>query len=175
MAKRKAKAAEAVGAGAEGRGTAMAAVLGFVAMGGIFPALVVALWLQPLPVLIPDAPVEATAVEEEKGQLVYVPLQNPVSVALGSGARLQAYLAIAVRGEPLELAALNQRVETLLQPIEAAMLVEAQGMMAEGADGGRLHAEMPERMRAVMNHAIGTADWPEPVEEVLVTSLVVQD
>lgn len=155
----------------------VAMMMGFLCMGGIVPALVVALWLQPAPApLVPDSTAGPAEAEETEEELVYVPLDNPVSVALGSqGRRLQAYLAVAVRGKPMDLLALNATVEAKRQPLEAALLVETQAMMAEGADGTELHSALPERLRRVINAGIGTEAWPEPVEEVLITSLVLQE
>ncbi|MEY4985059.1 MAG: hypothetical protein RIR62_3325, partial [Pseudomonadota bacterium] len=37
-----------------------------------------------------------------------------------------------------------------------------------------MHRELPERLRKIINGAIGTEDWPEPVVEVLITSLAIQ-
>mgnify|MGYP000016294249 CR=1 FL=1 len=56
----------------------------------------------------------------------------------------------------------------------AAVEGEAQKLMDVGADSDALHRELPERLRKIINGAIGTEDWPEPVVEVLITSLAMQ-
>ena len=151
------------------------AAMGFVSMGGFVPGVVVILWLQAAPApMIPEPAAEVVTVDEGR-KLIYVQLDNPISVALGTGRQMQAYLAVSLRGTQDELLSLNAAVQDKRQPIEATLLIEAQEMMAEGADGERLHAELPPRLRGVMNDQIGWPEFPEPVEEVLIISMTMQD
>lgn len=162
---------------AQGKQSVWPLLAGFMPVGGAMLAGLGAVLLQEPPALPWGEMEEAAPVEEEstQGPRVYVPLTDLLTVALERGGpRMEAGLAFAVRGSTEELLGLNTRVQTQIGVIEAAVVRTAQEVLAEGADSLRLHAELPGRLRAAVNEVIGTEDWPEPVDEVLITSLVVQ-
>lgn len=149
--------------------------LGFGLVGGFGLAGVGALLMQAPPAL-PWAEGEAAPVEVvEPGPRVYVPLTDVLTISLAKGGpRMEAGLAFAVRGSSQELLGLTTRVQAQIGPIEAEVVRAAQEVVAGGADSLRVHAELPGRLRDVVNALIGSEDWPEPVDEVLITSLVVR-
>lgn len=162
---------------AERGGGSLPALIGFAAAVLPMAALLFALWMAPLPEpLYRDVPQAAEAAEAgpETG-VIYVDLPEPLMVATAANQpRVQIALAVALKGDLLKLAALGDEVLAKSQPLSAEMLSVAQQMVAEGADSDMLHRDLPERLRAVINGAIGTEDWPEPVAEVLFTSLALQ-
>lgn len=150
------------------------AVLGFGLLAGPMLGAVIALWVQPMPA--PLQPTEHADMHgEEAAPVQYFDLPDPLSVALAEGEpRLQLTLAIAVRGELEKLLPLRDTVMAKTDMLKAAMLLEAQRMVAEGADSEALHRDLPARLRGVINGEIGTSEMPAPVEEVLITSLTMQ-
>jgi hypothetical protein len=96
-------------------------------------------------------------------------------VSLGPQAALvEANLAFGLRGEVLALAELQKTVDAQMARINAVLLAETQAMVLEGMDSVALHKVLPERLRGVINGMLGTEDWPEPVEEVMLIELVMQ-
>lgn len=172
MAKGKVKTAGA----APKEGGSLPAVFGFSSMALPMAGLLVALWTAPLP-----QPFKMTEGEEAHGDekveiaVHYVDLPEPLTVATAPGQpRVQITLAVAIKGNLLKLAGMEEEVLAKAQRITADMLGEAQKLMDVGADSDALHRELPERLRKIINGAIGTEDWPEPVVEVLITSLAMQ-
>lgn len=167
----------------KGKGTAIAeeggslpAVMGFAVMALPMAGVLVALWTAPMPTLLQkEAATEQVGDAPPEAGVIYVDLPEPLTVATAPNQpRVQITLAVAIEGDLLKLAGMEETVMAKSQRITAEMLAEAQQMMADGADSDRLHRELPERLRRVINGAIGTEDWPEPVAEVLVTSLALQ-
>lgn len=153
------------------------AIAGFsVVSGTMIVALGVLLMRAPPPMPWAEAGTDAEAVPDDRRELtrVYVPLTETLTVALQeNGPRMEAGLALAVRGTTEDLLSLNSRVEARIGPIEAEVVRAAQEVVADSADSQSLHAILPGRLRAVINREIGTENWPAPVEEVLITSLEV--
>jgi hypothetical protein len=130
----------------------------------------------PPPMPWAEADAEAETVSGDAGELtrIYVPLTETLIIALReNGPRMEAGLALAVRGTAEDLLSLNSRVEARIGPIEAEVVRAAQEVVAASTDSQTLHTELPGRLRAVINREIGTEAWPSPVEEVLITSLSV--
>ena len=154
------------------------AIAGFsVICGTVIVALAVLLQRAPPPLPWAEAEAEAEVVPEDREMLprVYVPLTDMLTVALSeNGPRMEAGLALAVRGSTEDLLKLNSMVEARIGPIEAEVVRTAQELVAASADSQSLHAELPGRLRAVINKEIGSDIWPAPVEEVLITSLEVR-
>lgn len=150
------------------------ATLGFLCVAGPMLGAVVALWLQPLPAPLHSRE-DVASHGEAAAPLQYFDLPDPLSVAVAEGEpRMQMTLAIAVRGELEKLLPLRDSVLAKTDLLKAAMLLEAQTLVAEGADSEALHRELPAHLRDVINAEIGTEDMPAPVEEVLITSLTMQ-
>jgi hypothetical protein len=150
---------------------------GFALVGGSMVAGLVSVLLRDAPALPWSHAAEAAPVPEEppRGPRVYVPLTDVLTISLRKGGpRMEAGLAFAVRGSTEELLGLTTRVQAQIGPIEAAVVQAAQDVVAEGAESLRVHAELPGRIRAAVNDLIGSEDWPEPVDEVLITSLVMR-
>lgn len=154
-------------------------VAGFATMTLPMAGLVAALWAAPRPAPLRVA--HETVVEEETAEekaesgVIYVDLPEPLTVAtVQNQARMQVSLAVLIRGNLLELAGMDDAITQKSKRIMAEMLIEAEEMVAEGADSDRLHRDLPERLRQVINGAIGTEDLPEPVAEVLITSMALQ-
>ncbi|MBA4351974.1 MAG: hypothetical protein C0427_12105 [Rhodobacter sp.] len=152
------------------------AIAGFsVVSGTMIVALAVLLQRAPPPMPWAEADAEVAAEETEVLPRVYVPLTHMLTIALReNGPRMEAGLALAVRGSAEDLLKLNSMVEARIGPIEAEVVRAAQEVVASSAESNALHAELPERLRAVINQQIGSDDWPAPVEEVLITSLEVR-
>jgi len=152
------------------------AIAGFsVVSGTMIVALAVLLQRAPPPMPWAEAGAEVAAEETEVLPRVYVPLTHMLTIALReNGPRMEAGLALAVRGSAEDLLKLNSMVEARIGPIEAEVVRAAQEVVASSAESNALHAELPERLRAVINQQIGSDDWPAPVEEVLITSLEVR-
>jgi hypothetical protein len=154
-------------------------VAGFATMALPMTGLVAALWAAPRPAplrVAEEAVVEEETVEEKaEAGVIYVDLPEPLTVAtVQNQARMQVSLAVLIKGSLLELAGMDGVITQKSKRIMAEMLIEAEQMVAEGADSDRLHRDLPERLRRVINGAIGTEDWPEPVAEVLITSMALQ-
>jgi hypothetical protein len=121
-----------------------------------------------------EAEAEVALEDHDAQKRIYLPLNNSLTVALEqAGPQVVAKLALAVRGSAENLLTLDSLVEARLGTIEAGVVRAAQEVVASGADTQLLHAELPERLRMVINGEIGTDSWPDPVEEVLITSLTV--
>lgn len=153
------------------------AVLGFVLMTAPMLGLTGALWVQPMPApLYTPKPGRVEAQGTEEVPLQYIDLPDPLSVATAPGEpRMQVTLAVAIRAELEKLLPMKDVVTAKSQRISALMLGVAQDMVAAGADSDTLHRDLPAALRGVINRELGTEDWPEPVEEVLITSLMVQE
>ena len=120
----------------------------------------------------PEAPVGA----EAELAVNYVDLPEPLMMATAPGQpRAQIMVALAIKGNPAELAGMEEKVLSKVQRISAEMLDETEELITAGADSDALHHELPERLRKIVNAVIGTEDWPEPVVEVLITSLAMQE
>lgn len=153
------------------------AIAGFSVVSGTMILCLGALLVRPPPPM-PWAEAEAEAEEapdnREALPRVYVPLTDTLTIALReTGPRMEAGLALAVRGSTEDLLKLNSLVEARIGPIEAEVVRAAQEVVASSGDSQSLHAELPGRLRAVINDQIGSDVWPDPVEEVLITSLTV--
>gem|GEM_PF-4074654 len=165
----------------EASGT-LPAIAGFVVVaGGMLPAL----WLlltEPPPAL-PWAEAEAAAEaadgpdkvaeEDAHGSWIYVPLTKELEVGLGRGMPvLKAMAIIAVRGSTEELPGLNALVTGDLARIESAMMAEVLDMMTATTGIDAIHRELPTRLRDAANRVIGSETDPAPVDEVMLTSVV---
>ncbi len=152
------------------------AIAGFsVVSGTMIVALAVLLQRAPAPLPWAEAETEVVAEDQEVLPRVYVPLTHTLTIALQeNGPRMEAGLALAVRGSAEDLLKLNSMVEARIGPIEAEVVRAAQDVVAESTESRSLHAVLPERLREVINREIGSDVWPTPVEEVLITSLEVR-
>jgi hypothetical protein len=131
----------------------------------------------PLPWAEAEADLEAEEVSDNREAFprIYVPLTDTLTISLReNGPRMEAGLALAVRGSAEDLLKLNSMVEARIGPIEAEVVRTAQEVVADSADSKSLHEVLPERLRAAINREIGSDVWPAPVEEVLITSLEVR-
>lgn len=152
------------------------AIAGFsVVSGTMIVALAVLLQRAPPPLPWAEREAEVVAEDQEVLPRVYVPLTHMLTIALQeNGPRMEAGLALAVRGSAEDLLKLNSMVEARIGPIEAEVVRAAQEVVASSAESNALHEMLPERLREVINQQIGSDDWPAPVEEVLITSLEVR-
>jgi hypothetical protein len=154
------------------------AIAGFsVVSGTMILCLGVLLFRSPPPLPWAEAEAEVEEVPDDRAafQRVYVPLTDTLTIALReNGPRMEAGLALAVRGSLEDLLKLNSMVEARIGPIEAEVVRTAQEVVADSADSKSLHEVLPERLRAAINREIGSDVWPAPVEEVLITSLEVR-
>ena len=166
----------------EGNGGTLPLMAGFVIVAGGMVWALGALLSEPPPSLPwDDAGAEAEVMEDpavalrEKGDRLYVPLTKFLDVGLGRGKPvLQASATVAVRGSAEELLALNTLVGANLTQIEAAMMAEALDLMGTTPDIVSIHRDLPGRLRDAINRVIGTEEWPDPVEEVMLTSVALQ-
>lgn len=158
----------------EEMGSPWPAIAGFGVVGGtMIIALGVLLGRAPPPMPWAEDVVEVEAADDRADlPRIYVPLTDTLTVALSqSGPRMEAELALAVRGSTDDLLSLNSMVQARIAPIEAGVVRAAQELVSKNADSRTLHVELPIRLRETINHEIGTEDWPHPVEEVLITAL----
>lgn len=149
---------------------------GFVLVGGVMLTGLGMVMTQPppdLPWASDEEPVVDPSAElRAKGERLYVPLTKFLDAGLGRGKpRMEASLSVAVRGSSEELLALNTRVGGNISQIEAAMMVEALDVMSKTPEIGAIHRDLPGRLRDAINRVIGTEEWPEPVEEVMLTAV----
>lgn len=149
----------------------MPVVLGFALPAGIALAMAGALLGHP----VGPAPEEAQAARPAGVTQLYVALKEPLFIGMGTGPRMRLDLAVAVEGTGAQLLALNAAVEGAMARVQAAIVAEAQTLVLEGADSGAVHDALPARARAAINAMLGSADFPDPVREVLILGLVVQD
>lgn len=150
------------------------AIAGFGVVSGAMMASLAVLLLRAPPPLPWAGAEEAVVATDDRAALprVYVPLTHALTIKLREGGpRMEAGLALAVRGSTEDLLALTSRVEAQIAPIEAEVVRVAQEVVAESADSQSLHAVLPVKLRDVINSAIATEDWPAPVDEVLITAL----
>ena len=149
------------------------AVLGFAFPAGLAIAMAAVLMLSYPPRV--EHPVDQAAAEEAEAKThLYIAMQEPIFVSLGTGPRMKLDLAVSVSGTGEQLLALNAVVDDQLSRVRAAILSEAQEMVLEGADSVKVHASLPDRARATINRMLGSEDFPEPVSEVLILGLAVQ-
>lgn len=121
-------------------------------------------------------PPDPAAIEEAEFRSLnrlHIEMQAPIFVSVGVGPRLRIHLAMTVAGSGAELARLNAHVAGDLDRISAAILIEAEALVREGATAAMVHDLLPERARDAVNRIAGMEDFPEPVEEVLITQLFV--
>ena len=162
----------------EDRGGVLPVMVGFLLVGGAMIGGLGMMLLQPIPApewAEVEAPVVDPAAElRARGERLYVPLSKFLDASLGRGQpRMEASLSVAVRGSSKELLALNTLVGGNIAQIEAAMMVEVLEVFGRTQDSAELHRELPPRLRDAINRTVGTEEWPEPVEEVLLTALAI--
>lgn len=151
----------------------MPAILGFAFPAGLALALAAVLLVTYPPRV--EVPVEETGTEQRAGLThLYITLQEPLFVSLGTGPRMKLDLAVSVSGTSAQLLELNAVVDDQMTRVRAAILSEAQAMVMAGADSVAVHASLPEQARATINGMLGSEDFPEPVTEVLILGLAVQ-
>ena len=150
------------------------AILGFAFPAGLALALAAVLLLSyPPRVEVPADTVEAAP--SAALTHLYIALEEPLFVSLGTGPRMKLDLAVSISGTSAQLLELNAVVDDQLSRVRAAILSEAQAMVMEGADSATVHAALPRQARATINGMLGSADFPEPVTEVLILGLALQE
>ncbi|MBD1203344.1 MAG: hypothetical protein H9533_04320 [Rhodobacteraceae bacterium] len=150
------------------------AILGFAFPAGLALALAAVLLVSYPPRV--EVAAEEAVVEQPAGLMhLYIALQEPLYVSLGTGPRMKLDLAVSVSGTSAQLLELNAVVDDQLSRVRAAILSEAQEMVMEGADSVMVHAALPERARDTINGMLGSEDFPEPVAEVLILGLALQE
>ncbi len=149
-------------------------LLGFCCLGGGFG--VAALLVMQPPPPAPFAPVaEAVEVPDPALMQVYVPLEEQIAVAVAEQpVRVMLNVGFSLRATPGELLALKEAVDAKRPAILAAMLAAAQVEVTKSVAPQVLLKTLPEPLRAAVNAAVGTAEVPEPVKEVLITGLMTQ-
>lgn len=147
---------------------------GLIVVPFLIGAGVLLLQAAPPPLHVP----EMTATTEDHTEplpRIYLEMPEPLSVAVTpQGPRVQIVLAVALRGALAQLAPLKDEVTAKGDVLLAALLREAQEMVRAGADSDALHRDLPARLRKVLNDALGTEALAEPVEEVLITTIFIQ-
>lgn len=150
------------------------AILGFAFPAGLALALSAVLLLSYPPRV--DVPADEAVAERSAGLThLYITLQEPLYVSLGTGPRMKLDLAVSISGTSAQLLELNAVVDDQLSRVRAAILSEAQAMVMDGADSTMVHAVLPEQARATINAMLGSEDFPEPVTEVLILGLALQE
>lgn len=149
------------------------AILGFAFPAGLALALAAVLLMSYPPRV--EVAAEEAVVEQEALTHLYIALEEPLYVSLGTGPRMKLDLAVSVSGTSAQLLELNAVVDDQLSRVRAAILSEAQEMVMEGADSVMVHAALPERARDTINGMLGSEDFPEPVAEVLILGLALQE
>ncbi len=149
------------------------AILGFAFPAGLALALATVLLVSYPPRV--EVAAEEAVVEQEALTHLYIALEEPLYVSLGTGPRMKLDLAVSVSGTSAQLLELNAVVDDQLSRVRAAILSEAQEMVMEGADSVMVHAALPERARDTINGMLGSEDFPEPVAEVLILGLALQE
>ncbi len=149
------------------------AILGFAFPAGLALALAAVLLVSYPPRV--EVAAEEAVVEQEALTHLYIALEEPLYVSLGTGPRMKLDLAVSVSGTSAQLLELNAVVDDQLSRVRAAILSEAQEMVMEGADSVMVHAALPERARDTINGMLGSEDFPEPVAEVLILGLALQE
>ena len=150
------------------------AVLGFAFPAGLAIALAAVLMLSYPPRV--EHPVDEAAAEKAEAKThLYIALEEPIFVSLGTGPRMRMDLAVSVSGTSEQLLELNAVVNEQLSRVRAAILTEAQEMVMDGADSLSVHAALPEQARATINGMLGSETFPEPVSEVLILGLALQE
>ncbi|MCZ8153219.1 MAG: hypothetical protein O9292_12645 [Rhodobacteraceae bacterium] len=149
------------------------AILGFAFPAGLALALAAVLLVSYPPRV--EVAAEEAVVDQEALTHLYIALEEPLYVSLGTGPRMKLDLAVSVSGTSAQLLELNAVVDDQLSRVRAAILSEAQEMVMEGADSVMVHAALPERARDTINGMLGSEDFPEPVAEVLILGLALQE
>lgn len=149
------------------------AIVGFALPAGLSFALATMLLVAYPPRL--DMPVEETAVERpSRLTYLYITLDAPIFINLGTGPRMRLDLAVSVEGTQAQLLELNRVVDGAQSRVMAEIVAEANDLVMEGADSAKVHEALPGRARARINAMLGSEDFPEPVSEVLILGLAVQ-
>lgn len=104
---------------------------------------------------------------------LYITLDAPIFVNMGTGSRMRLDLAVSVEGTTAQLLALNGMVDGALARVEAAISAEAQDLAMSGADSAAVHDALPGRARDAINAMLGDEEFPTPVTEVLIIGLAV--
>lgn len=144
------------------------AILGFAMPAGL--ALVLAVTLLATPSL-PE--VEDPDTRPPGLTHLYIVLDAPIFINMGTGTRMRLDLAVSVEGTTAQLLALNGMVDGATARVEAAITAEAQELAMSGADSAAVHAELPARARDAINAMLGDETFPTPVTEVLIIGLAV--
>lgn len=153
----------------------MPVILGFAVPAGLALALAVTLLATP-PRQDTEAEVEAAQAARPPGtKQLYVTLDAPIFVNMGTGSRMRLDLAVTVEGTTAQLLALNGMVDGAQARVAAAISAEAQEMAIGGADSAAVHTDLPARARDAINAMLGDEAFPAPVTEVLIIGLAVLD
>ena len=119
----------------------------------------------------PEPAAEDVARARDRSPRHYLRLQQNIAStipALDGIVQVQIALAVSPQDEAAMLAALQERPETLFTPMQEVLRQQAE----QSPDLASLHASLPPALRAAANLRLGTPDRPEPVIEVLITSLL---
>lgn len=124
------------------------------------------------PSVVTPAPTPAEiAAVRDRAPRHYLRLQQNIAStipALDGTVQVQIALAVSPDDEPAVLEAMQARPENLLTPIQELLRVQAE----QASDLGSLHASLPAAFRDAANARLGTPEHPDPVLEVLITSLL---
>lgn len=109
----------------------------------------------------------------------YMELDRPIQVGLyGGRIRVTLNLAFATRTEPLALLDLAAKVKeqenSILAGLTAAVLKEGEAIESSEGLANLLRTTLPDALKEVVNSSLGTPERPEPVDEVLILELSIQ-
>lgn len=151
-------------------GSAFGSGLGFMLVAGGFAIGLGLTFRHADPELVPPAET-APAIEPVK---IYLPFGDQLFLPAADGKVAVAGLTLAIEGPPEVLLALQAEVEARLPDLRAQVLDTAQATAETLPQGASLRDTLPERIRAVLNAAVGTEPLPAPVTEVLLTEYMEQ-
>ena len=109
--------------------------------------------------------------ERDRAPRHYLRLQQNIASsipALDGIVQVQIALAISPSDEAAVLAAIEEQPEAFLIAIQEVLRQQAE----QSQDLASLHASLPPTFRAAANARLSTPDRPDPVMEVLITSLL---
>lgn len=121
----------------------------------------------PLANLVPD---DGSA-DPDRAPRNYLRLQQNIASSVPSlGGIVQVQVALAVRTQDHDrvLAAMQERPADVLTPIQETLRTQAE----RAPDLLALHMSLPPAFRTTVNRRLGTPKHPDPVLEVLITSLL---
>lgn len=146
--------------------------LAFVLVTGGFAAGLGMTLHQTGPAPVQTAPPESSP--DNPAITVYIPFGETQALPVPDGRIVAADLTLVIEGQPAELLSMQADIDARMPALRAQVLAAAQAVAETLPAGANLRDRLPDRIRSMMNSAVGTETLPAPVREVLVTKFMKQ-